>query len=161
GFRVAVERRPVAREAARAAHDRRAAPRRIAPPRRRILEVELEIVGDEEVEAPVAIDVDEGGRRAPARAGEPGFRSHLPEMPLAGVKIQTIGADLGDEDVEVAAVVDIADRDAVPPARAADPRAFGGIGEMNVAIVEPERVARARLPRAERVERGAVREPQI
>ena len=80
-------------------------------------EIESQVVGDEEIDATVAIVVDERATRSPSRAPgrQPGARGHVLEPAVAAVSIENVLPVVGDEDVQPAVVVVVAGTDARCP----------------------------------------------
>jgi hypothetical protein len=75
----------------------------------------LYVVADEQVEEPVAIEINPQGRGAEAHAPGKAARSRdVDERALAGVAEQSILADAGHEDVGIAVVVPVPDCHAHP-----------------------------------------------
>ena len=142
---VVVEQLHVAgRQAARAAVDRDALPSAVAALARlgEPLQRRVEIGGDEEIEAAVAIVVDPGAAGAVAHGGlrEPGLRGHVGEGAVAVVVVQHVVPVGGDEQVVEAVVVVVADRHRRRPAGARQPRLRRDVGERAVAVVLVEAI---------------------
>ena len=91
---------------------------------RRGLQVHVDVVGDEEIELAVAIVIDEGAARAPARllACDAGLLADVGEGAVAVVVVENVLAVVGDEQVVAAIVVVVADADALAPAASASAR---------------------------------------
>ena len=104
---------------------------------RRGCQIEINVVGDEQIETPVAVVVDEGAARIPARA----FARHaslladIGERAVAVVVIQNVLAEVGDEQIVPAVVVIVADANALSPSRVRDAGLRGHVGEGAVAII--------------------------
>ena len=105
-------------------------------------EVDVEIIGDEEVEEAVAIALDEGAAGGVVDAGleESGFLRDIDEGAVAVVVVETILAIAGDEDVVEAIVVVVADADAHGPDSVAEASFFGDVGKGAVAIIFVEAI---------------------
>ena len=120
--------------------------------------IELDVVADEKIEMAVAIVVDPGTARAPARffAIQAGFFRHVGETAVAIVVKQNIVAPEAAEKIVPAVVVVIADANAGLPAGSREAGFRGDVGECSVAIIFVEMRCRlfARLP--VRVEARAV-----
>ena len=112
---------------------------------RRAVRIEIEVVGDEQVEPAVAVVVDPGAARAPMRPilADAGFLGHIGERAVPVVVVQHVLAPVGDEQVFEAVVVVVADADAVGPAGTNQPGLRRDIGESAVAIVLVEAVGGA------------------
>jgi hypothetical protein len=107
---------------------------------RRGLDVEVDVVGNEEVEIAVAVVVEEGATCIPTsfRLQQTGFRSDVGEGAVAVIAIENVLAVVADDEVVPAVVVVVADTTALTPA-AAGKAGFGSdIGEGAVAIVFEE-----------------------
>ena len=98
-----------------------------------------DVVGDEEVEPPVAVEVDEGGGDRPQRAvlrvaaREAGGLGDVLEGAVAVVAEERVAAQAGDEEVGVAVVVVVAGGDAEVVAPPGHARRLGHVGEGAVA----------------------------
>ena len=103
----------------------------------------VDVVGDEEVEVSVAIDVDERAARAPQRRAGPAGVGHLGEPAAAGIAIEGVRADVGDVQVDQAVVVDVAGARPHPVAAVSDVRGGRHVLERAVAPVSIQPVARA------------------
>src|SRR5437762_712614 len=97
------------------------------------LDCEIEIVGDEKVEAAVAVVVDPGGTGAPAGVVDAGFGCDVGKGAVAIVVIEDVAAEVGDVKILKAVVVVIADGDSHAVADVADAGFFGDIDEMELA----------------------------
>ena len=82
-------------------------------------EVDIDIVGDEEVELAVAIVIDERAASVPAFAvsGDAGLLADVGEGAVAVVVIENVFAEVADEQIVVAVIVVVADADTLSPAR--------------------------------------------
>jgi hypothetical protein len=93
------------------------------------------LVGDvgrhEQIQAAVAIDVQEGGAGVPARSRrrQPAARRDVGEGAVAVVAIEDEASVVGDQQVDVAVVVDVAGADALSPAAGGDPRLGSDVDE--------------------------------
>jgi len=103
-------------------------------------QVEVDVIGDEEIEMAVAIVVHEGTAGVPALAGggDAGFFADVGEGAVAIVVIENIFAEVGDEEIVETVVVVIADADALSPAGVREAGFGGDIGESAVAIIFEE-----------------------
>ncbi len=160
---VAIERIAPAGQAGRPARHRH--PLVAAQPRfgrRRVREIEIDVVGDEEVEAAVPVVVDEGAAGIPARARlreTRGLRDLL--EPSAGVPEQPVLPVVGHQEIGVPVVVDVAGARALPPAPLlGQPRGPRDILEPAVAGVPVQERPRL-LPLRKSVERRPVDEEEI
>ena len=126
-------------EAARAAHDGHAFPdaAEALSGRGDLVEIEVDVVGDGDVELAVAIVVDEGAAGAPllAGAGDPGFAGYLAKRAVALVVEEAVEAVSGDVDVVVSIVVVVADAGALSPAGGGEAGFGGDVGECAIVIV--------------------------
>src|SRR2546425_10566760 len=105
-------------------------------------EVEVNVIGDEEIEAAVAVVVHEGAAGVPALAiaCDAGLGADVGEGAIAVVVVETVFAEVGDEEVVEAVVVVIADANALSPAGMNEAGFDGDIGEGGVAIVFEEAI---------------------
>ena len=100
-------------------------------------QIEIDVVGDEQIEVAVAIVVDEGAAGIPARA----FARHaslladVGESAVAVVVIQNVLAEVGDEQIVPSVVVVVADANTLSPARVRDSGLRSDVGESAIAIV--------------------------
>ena len=116
-----------------------------------VAEIEREIVGDEQIEVAVAIDVEQRTAGAPPIAAgiEAGLGRDVLEASLAEIAIQHVAAEVGDEQVDAAVAVHVAGAHARRPADAVEPRGLRRVDEpsAHVAIhADPRRLPRR--PRA-------------
>src|SRR5947199_7832300 len=100
-------------------------------------QVEVDVVCDEEVEAAVAVIVDEGTARIPALAvaDYSGFLTYIGEGAVPIVVIENVLAEISDEQVVPAIVVVVADAASLSPARVRDAGFQGNVGKRAVPIV--------------------------
>ena len=128
-------------------------------------QVEVDVVGDEEIEMAVFVVVDPGAAGVPARFGagleEAGAFGDVGEGAVAIVVIENVLAVVGDEEIVVAVVVVVADAAGLSPAGAdVEAGTFGDIGEGAVAIIFEEAAMRLFALR-ETLEAPAVDEEEI
>ena len=106
-------------------------------------EIEVDVVGDEQIEACRRGRSRRRRSRCPSeswRSGDAGLRADIGEGAIAVVVVEDVLAPVGDEQIVVAVVVVVADADALSPA-GVDESGFGGdVGEGAVAIVFEEMV---------------------
>src|SRR5262245_29653398 len=125
------------------------------------LEVEVDVVGGEEIEQAVAIDVEERAAGAPARRRQQaGAGGDILERTVAAVVEQAILPPERDVEIVVAVVVVVAGARALSPPAERDSRLRGDVFERAVAAVAIE-VAGRRLAWREPFERRPVDEEQI
>ena len=102
-----------------------------------------DVVADEQVEQPVAIDIDPDRRRAERLARvQAAALGDVDETALAGVAKQTVLADAGDQQVREAVVVPVADGHAHPVHLDVQARRPGDVRERAVAVVAIQRERR-------------------
>src|SRR5205814_5920547 len=98
---VAIQRMITGRQAARAALDRHALPIAVAVGARfgYVLEIELKVIGDEEIEMAVTVIVNERAARTPTRAfiQKSCFFADIRERTVAIVAIELVLAEIRDE----------------------------------------------------------------
>src|SRR6185436_16911605 len=99
--------------------------------RRRLAGIEDGVVGDEEVEVPVAVVVEPGAARGVVAAGteQAGLFGDIGECAVAVVVEEEIARPTGDEEVVEAVVVVIGDGDSGGPDAAAQASFRGDIGK--------------------------------
>ena len=116
--------------------------------RGRGLQIEIDIVGDEEIQMAVAVIIDEMCSRCSSGSSgpgwiRPGFLRYIGERAVAIIAVERVLAVVSDEQIVVAVVVVIADAASLSPAGAMlQAGAFGNIGECAVAIVLEQMAAR-------------------
>ena len=112
-------------EAARAAHDGHAFPHAACgfSGRRNLGEIEVDVVGDGDVELAVAVVVDEGAASSPllAGAGDSGCLRHFLKRPVAFVVVEAVEAVSSDVEVVVSVVVESPTQAPCPQAVAVSP----------------------------------------
>ena len=124
------------------------------------IEVEPQVVGDEEIEAAVAVVVDKRAAGAPAHVApaEPGGRRHVLEPCTAVVAIQDVVTVVREEHVEPAVIVDVAGADARGPSGAPQADLVGHVDERAIARVAIQPIRRRFPGRKGRVTALALRE---
>src|ERR1035441_9805444 len=110
----------------------------------RVRGIEIDVVGDEEVEAPVAIVIDETAARGPADVVVPeaGFARDIGEGTVAVVVKQDIVSPESDEEIDEAIVVVVAGTDSLSPAGEGDAGLLGDVGEGAVMQIAVEMAGR-------------------
>ena len=103
-------------------------------------QIEIDVVGDEQIEFAVAVVVHESAAGVPALAvsGDAGLFADVGEGAVAVVVVENVLAEVGDEQVFEAVVVVVADADALSPAGVGHAGLCGDVGESAVAIVLEE-----------------------
>src|ERR1039458_4018094 len=106
-------------------------------------QVHVDVVGNEEVEAAVAVIIDEGAACVPARAfaRHAGLLADIGKGSIPVVVIEDILAVVGDEEIVPAIVVVVADANPLSPAGVGEPSFCGHVGESAITIV-PEQMRR-------------------
>ncbi len=105
-------------------------------------EVDVDIVGDEQVIPAVGIVVAEGRTGCPQRvAAQAGAFCHIGEGAVAIVAIEHHAGEAGDQQVGPSIVVEVSDGRAHGPAGGADAGLVSHVGESAVVIVVEERTA--------------------
>src|SRR5579871_1099087 len=131
-----------ARKAAWATHDRGAFPHATdASARfRSCREIEVHVVGDDEIEFAVAVIVDEGAAGSPlfAGAGDSGSFGDLFEGAIALIVEEAILAIAGDVKVVEAVVVIITDADSLAPADGSQACTGSDVSERTIVVVVEE-----------------------
>ena len=103
----------------------------------------LDIARDEEVEHPVSVVVEEGGRTPPAFIPEPRAVGRVRKDASSVVDEETVRTEVGDIEVGVAVCVDVADGDAHAVPAVSEARRSGGVLEAPVRPLQEERVLRS------------------
>ncbi len=100
-------------------------------------QIQIDVVGDEQIELAVAVVVHKCAAGVPALAiaGDAGLLAHIGERAVAVVVVENILAEVGDEQIFEAVVVVVADADALSPAGVRHAGLRGDVGEGAVAIV--------------------------
>src|SRR5208283_1203460 len=142
---VVIQRDGFGRQAHRSTHDRETHPHALAGVAGLggVGGVELEIVGDEEVEVAVAVVVEKGATGAPTEGtSETAYCGLVPKRPVTLVVPQRVVAPGGDEEIDVAVVVDIAGADALAPVGVGDAGFGSDVLEAQAAQVVIKEVGR-------------------
>ena len=107
-------------------------------------EIEIHIVGDNQIEAAIAIVVDEGAARAPglARSGDSGLLSDFSEDPMI-VVVKAVLPVVGDVEIFPSVIVVIPDADALAPTSRRQPCFGSDIGKGAVVIIMVEAIRRS------------------
>ena len=111
---------------------------------RRRRQVEIDVIGGEEIELAVAVVVEEGAAGAPAHAGrfQPRLFRGLRERPVASIAKEPVRAPERDEQVDPPVVVVIAGARALSPSAECQASAAGDVLERAVALVAVEMTGR-------------------
>ena len=105
----------------------------------------IEVVGDEEIEIAVAIDVKECAARAPPVEADPRRARDVGERAIPGVAIQRVWSVVGDVEIGAAVAIDVAGAGAHPVFAMDDAGRGGHIGEVPFSVVVKESVFRSGL----------------
>ena len=109
-------------------------------------EREVHVAGHKEVQAPVAVEVQEGRARRPAGVVGPRLRRHVAEGAVAEVAEELVGPEAGHVEVRPTVAVVVARGHALAVAAGRDPARRGDVGEVEAAAavevvpIEPVRV---------------------
>ncbi len=90
---------------------------------------EVHVVGDEQIQVTVAVQIGKRGARAPARVVHAGAVGHVFERAVPGVAPQRVGAEAGDVQVDEPVAVVVARRDAHAVAAHHETGRGGDVGE--------------------------------
>jgi len=125
-------------------------------------QIEINIIGDEEIKMAVAIVIHEGAAGVPAlaSAGDAGFFADVGESAVAVVVVENIFAEVGDEEIVETVVVVVADADGLSPAGMGEAGFGGDIGEGAVAIIFEE-MRGGLLAGGETFEAGSIDEKNV
>ena len=107
-----------------------------------LLDRPVDVVGDEQIEPPVAVVVEPRRARREAGVADAGGVGHVREAHAAEVMEQAVLAERGDVEIGPAVVVVVAGGGAETVERDAQPRCGSDVGERAVAIVPVEREQR-------------------
>ena len=139
---VLVQRHRLPRQAARPAQHRHPLPAAARPLARlrRPRRVELQVVRDEQVQVAVAVEIQEGAARAPARPGlgQPALGGLVAEGSVPLVAVQAVLAPVRDGDIVVPVVVHVAHAGALRPAGVPDAGPLGDVLEPQAPAVAVE-----------------------
>src|SRR5438874_5758047 len=110
---ILIKRQRFRRETARAAHDRLSFPLALAGLAgvRRVRQVEIHIVHDDEIKEPITVEIDERATCAPARLWrkQSTFLGLISKLAMAGISIENVLSPLRDEQVGITMIVDVSD----------------------------------------------------
>jgi hypothetical protein len=126
----------------------------------RVLGIELQVVGDVEVEVAVALDVEEGATGTAAGIVDSGLARDIAEGPVPFVPEEDVRSPVRDVEIEVAVPVVVACGNPEAEAGVARPRGQGDVLEAPVPQVAPEAVPRGRIG-AGAIDRGPVQEVEV
>src|SRR5229473_3114309 len=101
------------------------------------LQIEIDVIGDEEIEVAVAIVVDESAAGVPALASarDARFFADIGEGVVAIVVVEDIFSEVGDEEIVEAVVIVVADADSLSPAGMKQAGFGSDVSESTVAVV--------------------------
>ncbi len=107
---------------------------------RRRLDIEVDVIGDKQVEMAVAVVVEEGAAGVPPclRLQQARLLRDVGEGAVAVVAVEDVLAEVADKEVVPAIIVVIADTAALTPSCAGESGFRGDVGEGAVAIVLEE-----------------------
>ena len=112
-----------------------------------MIEVQVHIVGDKQIEVPIAVIIHKGAPGAPACVAlieQTRLPRHIRKGAIAVVAVKSVLTVVGDEDVFKTIVVVIRYSNSAGPACAAKARLIGNIGEGSIPIVLVEPICRRR-----------------
>ncbi len=152
-------------QSARTAHDGNTFPdtRGGAAGLGRVLGIEIHVVGDEEIEAAVAIVIDKAAAGGPTDVivPESGFARDVGEGAVAVVVEENVVSPEGDEEIDEAVVVVVAGADSLAPAGERDFCLLGYIRKCPVVVVAVEMAGRLLSFRPHRANAGRARGPGL
>ncbi len=129
-----------------------------------MLRVVMEVPGDKQIEAAVAIVIAPGGAGVPGRGigqSHAGFLCNVGKCAVVIVVVEAVAAPVGHEDVGPAVIVVIGNGHAKAPAVVGDAGLLRNVGEGSIVIVVEEGGVRRRLFTGERVEGGPVHDVDV
>ena len=130
---------PAFRQTAGTAHHRQPLPDAIGigAGSRRGAQVQIHVVGNEEVHVAVAVVIQESAARAPAgaRHRQFGLGGYVGKLPVAQIAIENVVAVVGDQHVGPTVVVIVGHADALSPAFLRDARLARHFGEVAISVV--------------------------
>src|SRR5205814_5685863 len=107
---------------------------------RRRLGIEIDVIGDEQVEMAVAVVIEKSAAGVPAlrpggcSSSYASFGSHIGERAISVVAVQRAVAPVGNEQVVDSIVVVVAHTDTLTPTCPHQPRASDDVGDMPVPV---------------------------
>ena len=117
---ILIERQCFGGQTSRTAHDRFSFPLALAglAGMRRVGEIEIHIVDNDQIQKSVAIEIEERATCAPARLGrsQPPLLGFVLEPAIAKVSIESVLSPLRDKQIRISVIVYIADTDPLSPA---------------------------------------------
>src|SRR5580700_3013489 len=126
-------------------------------------QIEVDVVGDYQVEISVAVIVDEGATCAPALGGEQtAFLGLVAKRAIPLIPVQDILSPLGDEHVGVAVIIDVTRTRALAPPWTRNSRFFGDVVELqSTQVVIEERLGLRAVAQAAAIHQKDVGKPII
>src|ERR1700693_1412102 len=122
---ILIERERFRRQATWATHDRLSLPLALAgfTGMRCVGRIEINVVHSDKIQKPIAIEIDEGATRAPARLGrkQSPFFGFILERAVPQISIENILPPLRNEQVRVPMIVDVSDAYSLSPSGLPDP----------------------------------------
>ena len=103
-----------------------------------MFKVVVDVAGDEEIEAAVAVVVAPGCAIGPVAESDTGLFGHVSECAVVVVVVKAIMAEVGDEDVGPSVIVVVGDGYAEAPAFVGDTGFCSDVSERAVVIVMEE-----------------------
>src|SRR4030095_5933942 len=102
---------------------------------RTVLRVDGHVVGDEQVEVPIPVEIRKRAARPPRRRSDARYGCDIGEASRAGVAIQGIRAEARHVEIEPAVVIVVAGAGAHPIATMANAGPGGGVLERAISTV--------------------------
>src|SRR5438874_1261198 len=130
---ILIERQCFGGQTSWTAHDRFAFPLALAclAGMRRVGEIEIHIVDNDQIQKSVAIEIEERATCAPARLGrsQPPLLGFVIELAIAKIPIENVLSPLRDKQIRISVIVYIADTDTLSPSGKFDSRLVGDVFE--------------------------------
>ncbi len=99
----------------------------------KLVDIDMNVAGDEKIDVAVAIVIGPGGAGAEASGGHAGFLGYVFKLAIAEIVIERVAAEAGDVDILQAVVVVIGDGHAHAPAFASEAGGLGDVSEFEIA----------------------------
>src|SRR5262249_7301026 len=125
------------------------------------LQIEVDVVGDKQVQVAVAVIIEKGAACAPlgVLGTQASLRGYVGGRPVAIVVVERVAAPVGDEEIIETVVIVIADAHGLAPSGSRQAGLVGNIAKRSVAVVAQQPVRW--LPSLSRFERSSVDQENV